>query len=173
MTNDELKEVELDNNAISLAGEFAVLSQLVLRGYDANMTLGRTKSVDILASDPTHNRMFKIEVKTHYRNTPTKSALFGHALEWVMSKKHEDIIDPNLYYCFVNIEKEKHNFRFFIVPSGIVARYVKEQHEYWISTRQYEPQETIMRRFRLGLDTDGYSIPTPIAYEYENKWDFE
>ena len=36
----------------SLAGEFAALSQLALRGYDANMTLGRTKAVDILVSNP-------------------------------------------------------------------------------------------------------------------------
>lgn len=33
----------LSNNSIALAGEFAVLSQLTLYGYDANMTLGNTK----------------------------------------------------------------------------------------------------------------------------------
>jgi hypothetical protein len=42
----------INSNSISLAGEFAVLSHLALRGYDANMTLGRTKGVDILVSDP-------------------------------------------------------------------------------------------------------------------------
>ena len=42
----------INTNSISLAGEFAALSQLALRGYDANMTLGRTKSVDILVSNP-------------------------------------------------------------------------------------------------------------------------
>jgi hypothetical protein len=31
-------------NAVSLVGEFAVRSQLALRGYDANMTLGHTKA---------------------------------------------------------------------------------------------------------------------------------
>jgi len=35
---------DLNSNAISLAGEFAVLSQLVLRGYDANMTLGQSST---------------------------------------------------------------------------------------------------------------------------------
>jgi len=34
-------------NAVSLAGEFAVLSQLALRGYDAIMTLGHTKAVHL------------------------------------------------------------------------------------------------------------------------------
>jgi hypothetical protein len=34
--------VDINSNSVSLAGEFAVLSQLALRGLDANMTLGRT-----------------------------------------------------------------------------------------------------------------------------------
>ena len=38
---------ELDKNTIALAGEFAVLSQLALHGYDANMTRGHTKNFDI------------------------------------------------------------------------------------------------------------------------------
>ena len=53
-------------NAVSLAGEFIVLSQLALRGYDANMTLGHTKGVDILVADPRSGRMRKLEVKTNY-----------------------------------------------------------------------------------------------------------
>ena len=43
---------KLGTNSVSLAGEFAVLSQLALRGYVANMTLGRTKGIDILLADP-------------------------------------------------------------------------------------------------------------------------
>jgi len=35
-----------DKNTTSLAGEFAVLSQLALKGMVANMTLGHTKGVD-------------------------------------------------------------------------------------------------------------------------------
>ena len=38
---------KLDNNNVSLAGEFAVLAQLALRGYVANMTLGRAKGDDL------------------------------------------------------------------------------------------------------------------------------
>jgi hypothetical protein len=162
---DELADngVVLDNNSISLAGEFAVLSQLALRGFDANLTLGRTKSVDILISDPVRNKMFKMEVKTHYRNSPERSTLFGHTLAWVMNKKHEVIVDPTLYYCFVAIKQETHIFRFFIVPSTIVAEYVKRQHEYWLSSRKYKNVETDLRRFRIGLDKEKYKIPTPFT----------
>ncbi len=49
--NIGIKET-LNVNSISLAGEFFTLGQLALRGFDANMTLGHTKSVDILLSAP-------------------------------------------------------------------------------------------------------------------------
>ncbi|HVZ12260.1 MAG TPA: hypothetical protein VG965_04480 [Patescibacteria group bacterium] len=136
------------------------------------MTLGNTKSVDILMTDPRTGRMFKIEVKTHYRNTPTHSKLFGHTLGWIMSQKHEEIIDPTLFYVFVNIANDTGLFRYFIVPSGVVARYVKEQHEYWLKTGEAQKTviDTSMRKFRVGIDNEGYSIQTPLARDYENMW---
>jgi hypothetical protein len=48
----------ISKNQVSLAGEFAVLSQLALRGFDANMTLGNTKGVDILLSHPETAKLF-------------------------------------------------------------------------------------------------------------------
>lgn len=77
-------------------GEFAVLSQLVLRGYDANMALGHTK--------------------------------------------------------FVNIEKQTNVFRFFIVPSTIVAEYVSVQHKFWLDHRPAW-RKTIIKSQRLLLKT--------------------
>jgi len=38
--------------------------------------------------------------------------------------------------------------RFFIVPSRYVATYVREQHAYWLRTRQ-KPVDTAMRMFRI------------------------
>jgi len=71
-----------DNNFIVLAGEFAVLSQWSLRGYDANLTLGHTKGIDILVSDPESGKMFKMEMKTVYGKNTVKSELFSCNLEW-------------------------------------------------------------------------------------------
>lgn len=162
--------LDLSNNSISLAGEFAVLAQLALHGYDANMTLGNTKSVDILVADPISKRMFKIEVKTHYRKTTSKSKLFGHTLDWIMTDKHETIIDSDLYYVFVNISQGQH-FRFFIVPSNIVAKYVKDSHQYWLTTKTPE-SDSELRRFRLGLDDGSYPVDTPLLKNHESRWDF-
>ena len=157
------------NNYVSIAGEFAVLSQLALRGIDANLTLGNTKSVDILASDPATGKMIRLEVKTSYGKRPSNSKLFGKTLSWIMSKKHESIIDPGLLYCFVNIEDEGKSFRYFIVPSHVVAAYVKASHQFWLDQRP-KAKDSSIRNFKLGVDTDGYLIETPLAEDYENQW---
>lgn len=173
--------VAISHNSVAIAGEFAVLSQLALRGFDANMTLGNTKSVDILVADPLTGNMFKIEVKTHYGNKSSHTKLFGHTLDWVMSEKQENIIASNLFYIFVRIEKEANSFRFFIVPSSVVANYVKESHKRWKEHGTKEgkklSEDNKVRVFRIGLDEQGDEIhplllPPPLAKDYENRWDF-
>lgn len=166
--------MKISTNSLSLAGEFAVLSQLSLRGIDANLTLGNAKSVDILASDPESGKMYKIEVKTTYSKKPTKSKLFGTTYSWIMGEKHESIVDSTLYYCFVNIET-KNSFRYFVVPSSIVANYVKKQHDFWLNRdngKHKDVGETTMRKFRVGLEKGEYKIETPVAKNYEDNWEF-
>lgn len=167
---------KISSNSVSLAGEFAVLSQLALRGYDANMTLGHTKGVDILVSDPSTHQMHQLEVKTNFqnsRNQPSNSKLFGRTLSgWIMNKKHETIDDPNLFYCFVNISKDTSVFKFYIVPSDIVASYVKEEHALWLKADR-KHKDSLMRMFRIGLEKEKYQVPTPVAEKYENNWAFK
>lgn len=170
----------LDSNSVSLAGEFAVLSQLALRGDDANMTLGRTKSVDILVSRPRTKKMFQLEVKTNFQNTrnkPSTSKVFGKSVSgWIMNKRHERIISPNLFYCFVNIGKNTNLFKFYIVPSRLVAKYVKEEHAHWLKEKRKEGKkvkDSEMRIFRIGLKGEKYKVKTPTADKYENNWDFK
>jgi hypothetical protein len=166
-----------NNNSVSLAGEFAVLSQLALRGYDANMTLGRTKSVDILVSDAISGRMLKLEVKTNYRNSRIASGnarLFGKYLSaWVMNEKHESLRAPNLFYCFVNISEDTKQFRFFIVPSAVVANYVTAEHQLWLNDKSSRSANS-MRMFRIGSEEyKPYPLPTPLAEQYEDNWEFK
>ena len=123
------------------------------------MTRGRTKGVDILVSDPDSRRMWKIEVKTNYRKSrerPTVSRLHGRTLSsWIMQKKHETISDSTLFYCFVNIGTPTNVFKFYIVPSAVVARYVKDQHAHWL--RSGTVKDSDMRIFRIGKGTERYS----------------
>ena len=159
-----------------LAGEFAVVSQLQFRGYDAGLTLGNTKGVDILVSNSDSGSLVKVEVKTRRTLKPkTERALFGPALEWTMGEKHETIKDPNLFYCFVCMDfmddGKTVGTRFFIVPSNVVAEYVRVQHVWWLKDEKHN--ETDMRTFRLGVQEDfQYPVsPTPLAVEYEDRWD--
>ncbi|OGE82400.1 MAG: hypothetical protein A3B10_02900 [Candidatus Doudnabacteria bacterium RIFCSPLOWO2_01_FULL_44_21] len=167
-------ENKINKNSISLAGEFAVLSQLALRGYDANMTLGHTKSVDILVSNPKNHQMYQLEVKTNFassRSQGSNSKLFGKIVSaWIMGDKHETITSPNLFYCFVNIGRDTNVFRFFIVPSKAVAEYVKVQHQLF---RSNGGNDNPMRMFRIGLKAEQYAIPTPTVEQYENNWEFK
>jgi hypothetical protein len=41
----------------------------------------------------------------------------------MMSKKHESVEAKNLFYCFVNISKDTSVFKFYILPSKVVAKY--------------------------------------------------
>lgn len=175
----KIKKQNINPNSVSLAGEFAVLSQLALRGYDANMTLGHTKSVDILVSHPKTKKMYQLEVKTNYRNTrnqPSDSKVFGKSVSgWIMKTGHEKIISPNLFYCFVNIGKNTNLFKFYILPSKVVAKYVREEHKHWLKEKKKEGKKIKdgeMRIFRIGLEGEGYKVKTPTAEKYENNWSF-
>jgi hypothetical protein len=169
-----------NSNSVSLAGEFALLSQLAVRGYDANMTLGHTKGVDILMSDPKTRRMRKLEVKTNYRGIsrkPNVSKVHGRTLSsWIMHKKHETLSDPDLFYCFMNIGRQTNVFRCYVVPSAVVARYVRDQHSNWLRVRKRERKKvkkSNMRIFRIGLRSERYTVRTPTAERYENNWNFK
>jgi hypothetical protein len=154
-----------------------VLSQLALRGYDANMTLGRTKGVDILVSDPSSSRMLRLEVKTNYRRSIRSaggnSRLLGKFVSaWMMGRKHEQMKDPNLFYCFVNIIEDTKQFRFYIVPSAVVADYVRAQHQLWLNDQSSHSRETTVRTFRIGTREEKYPIPTPVDQDYEGQLGF-
>jgi len=152
----------MDRTQIGLAGEFYVLAQLVQRNLIATFTLANTKGVDILVSNSELNRLFKIEVKTT-GNNPHRELLFldEPCYHWAMTAKHETLADLNLFYCFVALRGFTQLPKFFIVPSFYVAMYVREQHLYWLRTRQKPVTNTTMRRFRI-------PISDPLGFE--NNW---
>jgi hypothetical protein len=139
------------------------------------MTLGRTKGVDILVSDPNGARMIRLEVKTNYRSTRStggNSKVFGKFVSaWMMGTKHEQVRGPNLFYCFVNISEYTKQFRFYILPSAVVSDYVRAQHQLWLDDRSSHSRENTLRIFRIGTRGAKYPIPAPIDEDYEDNWD--
>jgi len=170
----------INPNSVGIAGEFAVLSQLTLRGYNAGMMLGSTKGIDILVQNPTNRDRFQVEVKTNLerRKGPSDSKLFGKFItDWQMDVKHESITDPDLFYCFVHInqdrvDSQKYKYRFFIVPSAIVAKYVREEHAWWLSADKSH-KDNPRRLFKIGLPNDRpIEVEAPQASTWENNWHF-
>lgn len=170
----KVARTRISPNNVALAGEFAVLSRLALWGYDANMTLGRTKNIDILVSAPKTNQLYQLEVKTNLdsHKRPPVSKLFGRFLSgWIMHEKHGAISRPELWYCFVMIGLESKQARFFVVPSAVVAEYVRAEHCLWLDEKPGR-KDTEMRIFRIGIKGETYKVPTPLDAEYEDNWHF-
>jgi hypothetical protein len=153
---------KMNKNTIGIAGEFYVLAQLAQRELVAALTLSNTKGIDILVSNASLNRLYRVEVKTT-EGAPTRESLFSEepVFSWAMSEKHEAIDDPALFFCFVVLHDTETLPRFFIVPSSYVAQYVREQHQYWLRTRLTAVADTTMRRFR---------IRTSDPLGFENNW---
>ena len=181
----------IPKNSVGLAGEFATLSQLALHGYDASMTLGNTKNIDILVFNPKTNKTRQVEVKTNLekRKGPTDSELFGiFVTSWQMHEKHERIKQPDLFYCFVHINTnptdplKKKSVRYFIVPSAVVAKYVREEHRAWLEADPSH-KTSDRRTFRIGVTEHrkvkvraprktNVRVPSaPPAQNYEDKWE--
>lgn len=171
---------KISKNSVALAGEFATLSQLTLRGFNAAMTLGHTKEIDILVHNPDSGAPFQVEVKTNLekRRGPSNSKLFGKFVtDWQMDVKHETINRPDLFYCFVHInnnpsESLEYDFRYFIIPSNVVAKYVQDQHFCWLKADPIH-KDSPRRLFRIGLENDRpIEVPAPLASDWENNWKF-
>ena len=149
-----------------LAGEYYVLAQLTARGYNASLTLGNTKGVDILVYNEQTKKGYKVEVKTT-TNKLTKFKRFEEwhtdkVYYWIMSSKHENIIEDDLVYCFVHIENVGSLPKFFLVKSKDVAKYVREQHVFYQKIPREKPvKDGSLRQFRIDVnDPNGY----------ENNW---
>jgi len=123
-----------------VTGEYFVAGELSRRGYIASITLRNSKGVDILASNEEATKTVGIQVKANQEKTK----------EWLLDKKAESYFSDNLFYIFINLNKgEKPDF--FIVPSKVVANYVKESHQRWLITpgrKGQEHKDTTMRMFK-------------------------
>lgn len=179
--------VKIGKNEKSLAGEFFTVAELFYHGFIATPTLGKTKHVDIFVYDPKTEKRKLVEVKTtSERIAKVKLKLFGENYEWIMDKKHEEIVDENLFYCFVLLRGLEKLPRFYIVPSKDVASYLKWEHQRWLDKKKKEVEGKKQVEYKKKgkvkvLPVDEYLrlIDTPIRTfridvndkKYENNWD--
>jgi hypothetical protein len=107
------------------AGEHFVLCQLLRKGLIAALAPKGVPNADIIVTDIEGNRQCAIQVKTRS---------IGSDKGWHMSDKHELIISPTLFYCFVDMEDKTGLPITFVIPSAIVASIIKDSHQLWLDT---------------------------------------
>ncbi|WP_082374067.1 hypothetical protein [Ardenticatena maritima] len=132
---------KLPKGLTGVAGEYFVAAELSRLGYVASITLRNTRGIDILVSNATATRQVAIQVKTNQKSKP----------EWVLNKKVETFYSDNLFYVFVNLKSPNERPDFYIVPSKVVANFVRTDHQNWLETPGKDGQphkDNPVRKFR-------------------------
>ncbi len=145
---------------IGIAGAYFVAAELTQLGYIATVTSRNTEGIDILASNLNGSKSASIQVKTSdfvHRESFSRS--------WHMAKKQETIFSSKLFYVFVDLNPGDKKPDFYIVPSKIVADYIRISHKKWLNTLGRKGQkhnDTDMRTYEINDDK--------IAKKFHNKW---
>jgi len=151
----------MDITQKGLTGEFYVLAQLTSRGFNASLTLGNTKGVDILVMNDNNNIGYKVEVKTSAKKRGPKAK---RPLSWILSKKNETNFSDNLIYCFVQLFDSDTMPKFFLVHSKVVSDFITNDHQSWLDrpgAKGNKHNDSSMRKFKIDLDD---------PHGYENNW---
>jgi hypothetical protein len=125
------------------AGEHFVMSELLRRGYIAALAPAGVPNCDIVVTDDIGDRLCAVQVKT--RNST------GADGGWHMSKKHEGLNAPTLFYCFVDFGAGTASKAFtYVVPAGVVATALAETHQAWLDQpgkKGQQRKDNDLRRF--------------------------
>jgi hypothetical protein len=133
------------------AGEYFVAAELSRRGYVASITLRNARGIDILAADADAKRSVGIQVKTTQ----------GTTKEWVLNKKAEQDIADNLFYVFVNLNRDK-GPEYHVVPRDVVSKSVRDSHALWLKTPGRGGKRHVDNPMRKFADRSG---------KYRDRWD--
>lgn len=135
-----------------VAGEYYVAAELSARGQIASITMRNTKGVDILCSNADATKSVGIQVKTNK----------GSKRSWVLNQKSEDYFAENLFYVFVSLNNGEQSPDYFVVPSGYLAKHVKESHRTWLDTPGRGGRAHVDNTLRKFVDE---------KEEFLNRWD--
>lgn len=133
--------MKISSNLSGIAGTYFVAAELSKLGYVALVTMKNTKGIDLLVSSENSFKSIGVQVKTNQSDK---------RIGWVLSNKNEDLYNENLLYVFVNLKEGQIRADYYIVPSEIVAEYVKVSHKNWLEqpSKSGKPHnDTNMRMF--------------------------
>jgi hypothetical protein len=153
---------------LGAAGEHFVLFQLLRPGFIAALAPQGVPMADIIVTDAVGKKLCAVQVKTR-RN-------LGGDGGWHMKQRHETIISPSLFYCFVDVGKGVEDIPCtHVVPSKIVATALSESYADWVSKPGKNGQrrrEHPMRRFVPDFSRyDCSTYPDGWLTRYREAWD--
>lgn len=143
----------LSKGLSGIAGEYFVAAELSRRGFMASVTLRNNEGIDIHASKwDDGKKLLAIQVKSTQKNSR----------RWPLNKKVEHNESHSFFYIFVLLKNVDERPEYFIVPSNVVAKRVREGHQAWLDTPGKQGQkhnDTDMREF------------ADIGGEFLERWD--
>jgi hypothetical protein len=91
-----------DGQLSGMAGEFLTVGKLFKRGYQASVTLGNAKAVDVLVYNPNTDKSFNVQVKTLRQKNCFPA--------------RKEAINPRHIYVFIILNEWDKHEDFFIAP---------------------------------------------------------
>ena len=157
------KNINNDKSHRGNASQFFVAGELCRRGYSAVVTMGNCPNTDILCSNKEGTKFVHIQVKTFRPKDKTCSVglksekSYGDSFFWVLG----GIPEP----------KKEEQFIFYIIPSAVMAKNIKESHIIWETTPGRRGQKHNKNNFRAVIMpprkcSNGWNISS-----YLNRWD--
>jgi hypothetical protein len=140
---------KLEKGQAGLAGEYAVMSELILNGFAVGMTGGNSKEIDLLCRDITSGKTTSIQVKTlgpdvEYINRKSGKEHFGFYIgdKTDVAKAEQlkqTIKDKQIYYAFYAAKNKRRTGRVFIAtPDEVIKQLdiaIAKQRNKWLYFR--------------------------------------
>ena len=94
-----------DSQLTSMAGEFLTVGKLFKRGYQASVTFGNAKGIDLLVYNPLTDKTFNVQVKTlrHENGFPLKKENIKSEHIYIFIFLH-DFSDPEEFFIITGHE---------------------------------------------------------------------
>jgi hypothetical protein len=151
---------------LSLVGEFLVAAKLLMKGYDAYLTLKNYPKIDIFVHDPQTNKTMGIQVKTikqSHKNNPSED---GYN---IISCTYYDIENLKFTapFIFVHVLYNE-SVEYFIVPPEEIPRLLKEDYDEWLNPAKHKHKKPIEE---LKSKKAPILIRVKFLKPFENKWE--
>jgi hypothetical protein len=119
------KLATVNSTILGAAAEHYVMCQLLRQDMIAALAPAGVPNADIVVTDKLGSKVAAVQVKARRD--------IGSDGGWHMKKKHEVMIEPLLFYCFVDFGKRLADApKCWVIPSAIVADTLKRSYEAWL-----------------------------------------